>query len=87
MTEIADFFKSNINYASNNEMTFLVQANSKHNLTKSYFDKYPLMSSKYLDYLCYLQGLGYLGRHLTEKEIIEIQKIKNSMNNKRIYFN
>jgi hypothetical protein len=87
MTEIANFFQSNINYTSNNAMTFLVQANSKHYLTKSYFDKYPLMSSKYLNYLCYLQGQNYLGKRLADEEIITIRSIKNSMNNKRIYFN
>jgi hypothetical protein len=35
-------------------MTFLAQADSKHHLTKSYLDKYPLMTSKRLDYLCFL---------------------------------
>ena len=68
-------------------MVFLVQADSKHYLTKSYFSKYPLMTSKYLDYLCFLQGLQYLGRRLRTEEIIEIKSIKNSMNSKRIYFN
>lgn len=56
-------------------------------LTKLYFDKYPLMTSKYLNYLCFLQTLDYLERPLMGKEIIEIQNIKNSMNNKRIYYN
>lgn len=87
MTEIADLFECNINYKAINEMVFLVQADSKHYLTKSYFDKFPLMSSKHLDYLCYLQGLPYLGKRLTSKEITEIQAIKNSMNSKRTYFN
>ena len=45
------------------------------------------MSNKDLDYLCFIEGLNYLGRHLTNQEILEIQAIKNSMNNKRTYFN
>jgi hypothetical protein len=45
------------------------------------------MSSKHLNYLSFLEGLNYLGKNLTNKEIIEIQAIKNSMNNKRTYFN
>lgn len=57
-------------------MTFLAQADSKYNLTKSYFDKYPLMTSKYLNYLCFLQGLNYLGKRLTDEEIIDVEKIK-----------
>jgi len=87
MTEIANMFQCKINYKGENGITFLVQADNKHYLTKSYFDKYPLMSSKHLNYLSFLQGLNYIGKRLTDKEIVEIQNIKNSMNNKRTYFN
>jgi hypothetical protein len=87
MIEITNLFQSNINYISDNAIGFTVSANNKHYLTKLYFDKYPLMTSKHLNYLSYLQGLNYLGRHLTNEEIIEIQAIKNSMNNKRTYYN
>jgi len=87
MTKLANLFECKINYKGKNEIVFVVQANSKHHLVKSYFDKFPLMSSKYLDYLCYLQRLDYLGKHLTSKEIVVIQIIKNSMNNHRIFYN
>lgn len=59
MTKIAKLFECKINYKSTNEMTFMVQANNKHSLTTSYFYKYPLMTSKYLDYLCFVKGLNY----------------------------
>lgn len=68
-------------------MTFLAQADSKHYITKSCFDMFPLMTSKRLDYLCFIQGLNYLGKRLTDKDIIDIQNIKNSMYNNRTYFN
>jgi len=87
MTEIANLFQCNIKYQYSNEMRFLVQADNRHHITKNYFDKYPLMTSKYLDYLSYLHGLNYLGKRLTNEEIKEIQAIKNSMNNKRTYYN
>jgi hypothetical protein len=87
MSKIAEFFQCNVKYESENEMTFLAQADSKHHLTKSYFDKYPLMTSKRLDYLCFLQGLNYLGKRLTNQEIIEIKNIKNSMNRNRTLYN
>lgn len=87
MTDIASYFQCKINYRFDNTMTFIAGANNKHYLTKSYFTKYPLMSSKYLDYKCFIQGLDYLGRHLTKEEIMEIQAIKTSMNNKRTSFN
>lgn len=86
MTKIADLFKCKISFKGKNRITIVAQANSKHHLIKAYFDKFPLMSNKYLDYLCYIEGLNYLGRHLTSQEILEIQTIKNSMNNKRDYF-
>lgn len=70
MSDIANLFKCKINYKTGNGMVFTVQANNKHSLVKSYFDKYPLMSSKYLNYLCYLEGQNYLGRRLTDKEIL-----------------
>ena len=87
MSKIANSFQCKIKYESKNEMSFLAQADSKHHLTKSYFNKYPLMASKYLDYLCFLQGLSYLGKRLTDQEVTNIQKIKNSMNKNRTYFN
>ena len=87
MTEIANLFECNIRYKASNEVTFVAQSNNKHYLIKSYFDKYPLMTSKYLNYLSYLEGQKYLNKRLTENEIVEIQTIKNSMNNKRSYYN
>jgi hypothetical protein len=86
MTELADLFQSQIYYTSENAIDFKVQATSKHYLTKLYFDKYPLMTTKRLNYLCYIQALYYLGKHLTNEEIQEIQALKNSMNNNRTYY-
>ena len=87
MTKIAEFFQCKINIKLDNSITFLAQADNKHYLTKDYFDKYPLMTSKYLNYLDFLLGLNYLGRRLTNQEILEIQALKNSMNNKRTFYN
>jgi hypothetical protein len=87
MSKIANLFQCNINYTSINEITFIAQADGKHHLTKSYFDKFPLMTSKHLDYLCFVQALNYLGKRLTNQEIIDIQAIKITMNNNRTYFN
>lgn len=88
MTNIASNLKTNLYYLKNrNLVSITVQANNKHYLIKSYLDKFPLMSSKYLDYLCYEKGLDYLGKQLKNNEIIEIRNIKKSMNNNRTYFN
>lgn len=80
MTEIANFFQCKINFYGENIMIFRVSANSKHYLTKSYFDKYPLMTSKRHNYLCFLTGLNYLGKRLSYNEIREIKTLKTSMN-------
>jgi LAGLIDADG endonuclease len=87
MTEIANSFQCKIYHKIENAIVFIANANNKHYLIKKYFDKFPLMSSKHLNYLSYLDGLNYLGKHLTNEEIINIQAIKNSMNDKRTYFN
>ena len=44
------------------------------------------MTSKHLNYLAFLKGLNYLGKRLTNEEILEIRTIKGSMNNKRTEF-
>lgn len=87
MTYLANFFECKINHKNDNDIVFVVQANSKHYLVKFYFEKFPLMSSKYLNYLSYIQALNYLGKRLNYQEIIEIKKIKDSMNTKRTYYN
>jgi len=74
--KIADLFQCKIKYESENIIIFLAQVNSKHRLTKSYFDKYPLMISKHLGYLWVLQALDCLGKHLIDREIINIRAIK-----------
>jgi LAGLIDADG endonuclease len=54
-----------------------------------YLDKYPLYSSKYLNYLDWLLVLNYfINKEQTKKESIEkIVKIKLRMNNRRTEFN
>lgn len=95
MTKLADYFKCNLNYKTtiinplnpSKLVVFYVQSDKNHTTVVNYFNKYPLMSSKHLDYLCYVKGLNFLGKRLTKKEILEIQQLKHSMNNKRIYYN
>jgi hypothetical protein len=96
MSKLANFFQCNINYKLAKHSSFIkpakllvffVQSNTKHNLVTNYFNKYPLMTSKYLNYLDYCKALSFLGKRLTHKEILDIRNIKDSMNNKRTYFN
>lgn len=96
MTKLAYFFKCNLNFRLVTSpllkkpvklLVFYVQSDKKHYLVTNYFNKYPLMTSKYLDFLNYSESLNYLGKRLTEKEIFKIRTIKDSMNKKRIYYN
>jgi hypothetical protein len=55
----------------------------------NYLNKYPLWSSKYLNYLDWIKVLNYFERyeHKTIESIQAIIKIKSQMNDKRTYFN
>jgi len=87
MTEIADLFGSKLYSKNENTLVFRTSATEKLHLIRSYFEKYPLMTTKYLDYLCYLQAQNYLNKVLTNEDLAKIKDINNSMNNNRIYFN
>lgn len=96
MQKLADHFQCNLNNKTTmidyfkepaKLVVFFLQSDKKHHLVISYFSKYPLMSSKHLNYLCYVKSLNYLGRRLTQEEIYEIRNIKDAMNKKRTEFN
>lgn len=96
MNAIANFFSVNLLNKTERDLSFIgpakkfvlsVQSNNKHFLVTSYFNRYPLMSSKYLNYLSYVKSLDYLGKQLRKKEISEIREIKNGMNKKKTYYN
>jgi hypothetical protein len=96
MTELSEFFQVNLNHKSSksplfkqecNTLVFFAQSDRKHYIVTNYLQKFPLMTSKYLNYLAFYKGLSYLGKRLTRQEVIEIRDIKNSMNNKRRRYN
>ena len=96
MTLLANFFQVNLNHKVANSplfkkpantIVFFAQSDRKHYIITTYLTKFPLMSSKYLNYLSFFKGLNYLGKRLTEQEIVEIRAIKSSMNNSRTYYN
>lgn len=96
MTKIATFFNCNLYHKISTSdafkepvkmVVFYVQSDKSPTLVTNYFNKYPLMSSKGLKYLCYVQACNFLGKRLTEEEILEARSIKGSMNRKRTDFN
>jgi hypothetical protein len=80
MSEITD----KKNFGRENEIVFKIQVDSKHPLIKSYFDEC-IKYSKGYNYLYFIKTLDCLDKRLRDQEIIYIQVLKNSMNNKRTY--
>lgn len=96
MTQLAKFFQVNLNYKVGNSpsfkepaktIVFFAQSDRKHHIITTYLTKFPLMSSKYLNYLSFFEGLSFLGKRLTREEILKIRAIKSSMNNSRASYN
>nr|QJQ35272.1 LAGLIDADG endonuclease [Fusarium lactis] len=88
MTEIANYFTCKL-YVSNqhNIANMMVSNINVLKIINSYLNKYPLMTSKYLNYLCYLEGINYTKKYLSDDEIDKIQYLKSSMNTTRSYYN
>lgn len=96
MTKLSEFFQVNLNYKTEHspifkgpakKVIFYAQSDRKHFIITTYLAKFPLMTSKHLNYLAFFKGLNYLGKRLNKEEILEVQALKNSMNNKRTEFN
>lgn len=70
---------------------YIISASSTNarNLIVTYFNKYPLFSSKRLNYEDWLicHNLIISGNHLTEEGRNKALLLKESMNNKRTYYN
>ena len=83
--------KLNISKHNSNKSYFLTRASNINSLKiiLNYFDSYKLYSSKYLDYLNWANAAKLLlnkSAYTTDNKIY-IYNLKNTMNNKRTYFN
>lgn len=94
LTAVANFFNCNLltrkQIATGNEY-YTLSASSRKSLTiiLNYLYKYPLYSSKYLDYKDWKEIVLLIleNEHYTEEGINKTEIIRNSMNRQRIYFN
>lgn len=94
LTEITKFLNCNLKsrkQVSTGNEYYNISASSRKSLLiiKTYFDSFPLYSSKYLDYKDWKQAVLLIlnNNHYTDKGIIKIDFLKNSMNLKRTNFN
>lgn len=75
--------------ANNTYYTLAASSKVSLNIIISYFNKYPLFSSKFLDYK-YLERVAHLiinGQHLTDEGIQIVEFVRSRMNTKRTDFN
>jgi len=94
MRKIADFFKVNLSIRSqkstgNSYFRVVATSNISRAIIISYLDKYPLYTSKYLNYSDWKIGSEIKTRKskMNENEKLKIISLKNNMNNKRIHYN
>lgn len=94
LTEIANFLNCNlltrVQASTGNEYYTLAASNRKSlQIVLDYFERFPLYSFKYLDYQNWAEAAKLIltNKHYSNEGIVEIDSLKNSMNNKRTYFN
>ena len=90
MQNISYFLKSTFKSISNRNQIKIRTTSLNNNLILiEYLNKYPLLSSKYLDYKDWEKCINIIKNkeHLTEEGINKIKQIKNRINSNRIYFN
>ena len=93
LTDISNFFNCSLlirkQKSTGNEYYNLTASNKLSlDLIVNYLEKYPLFSSKYLDYKDWkkIVLLIFEGKHYTEQGINETEYVRNGMNRKRTYF-
>jgi hypothetical protein len=93
LTEVSNFLNCSLltrKQKSTGNSYYTLTASSKMSLERivNYLDKYPLFSSKYLDYKDWKEivFLIFENKHYTEEGINKTESVKNSMNRQRIKF-
>jgi hypothetical protein len=94
LTDIAKFLNCNLltrkqKSTGNEYYTLTASSKISLNIIISYLDKYPLFTSKYLDYLDWKKIVLLIldNIHYTEDGLIKTDSVRDSMNRKRTYFN
>jgi len=94
LTKIAYFFNCNLllrkQVATGNIYYTLTASSSKSiKIIIDYFERYPLYSSKYLDYKDWYEAARLIldKKQYANESIVKIDFLKSNMNNSRVYFN
>lgn len=87
-SKLSEFLNSNLKEIKNKKQYRVRTTSLKGNLILiEYLQKYPLFSSKYLDYLDWKEVISYFIRKEHYENIENIEKLKLNMNNNRTYLN
>lgn len=93
--QLAKFFQVNLLYKKGKNVkfkspaklvVFYAQANKNQFNIISYLNKYPLMSSKHFNFICFVKAVEYLGKRLSVQQVKDVCLLKQSMNSKRTEF-
>lgn len=88
ITKISEFLSTNVKFRDKSSQYWIRTSKYESNkILVSYLQKYPLFSSKYLDFLSWQRILNIMIKKEQVNKLEEIRKIKNSMNSKRTQFN
>lgn len=88
ITKISEFLSTNVKFRDKSSQYWIRTSKYESNkILISYLQKYPLFSSKYLDFRSWEIILNIMIKKEQVNKLEEIIKIKNSMNSKRTQFN
>lgn len=88
MTKIKEFLSTNLKFRTKSSQYWVRTSSYPSNkILTTYLSKYPLLSSKYLDFISWQKVLNIMIKKEQVKKLEEINDLKNNMNNKRSYFN
>jgi hypothetical protein len=87
MNKISDFLLTKLKIRDKNNQYWIRTTNMKSNLKLiKYFDKYPLFSSKYMDYIYWTKVFKLIINKEHKNNLDKILKYKENMNSKRTFF-
>lgn len=94
LTDISNFLNCNLltrkqKSTGNEYYTLTASSRMSLNIIINYLEKYPLFSSKYLDYIDWKKIVLLIieNKHYTEQGIDKTESVRNSMNRQRTHFN
>lgn len=88
MHKISSFLSTNLKFRTKANQ-YWIRTNSLESNLKliEYLTKYPLFSSKYMDYIAWKEVIEFIKNREQKEKLNEILKLKESMNSKRTFFN